>query len=433
MNCLSLTETKWFAWLISAAVFLADAQSAPAQPSPTSAQPAPDEAEPVRYPYMGKTRELMVGPDTWFRFGVQAQVWVNYQQSANRVMGDDGGYSYDVFLRRARLIASAQFFKNVHALILLDSPNLGRTTVTGTGEAQVVSKGFTPAIIQDAFVQLRVVGEAFMIEGGLMVIPFSHNGLQSTTGYLPLDVSNTAAVVAGTATSVLRDVGMQIKGYVLDERLEYRLGTFSGLRQGPNGDNPPAHNAPRVTGHLQYQFFDTEKGYVYSGYNFGKKKLVGLSAGFDFQKADDVGEDSTTAYKAFSAGVFGSWPISGHVDPNGGDEIDFNAEYYRYDGGTTFSAIPEQNDANVEIAYYRKSLNASAFARFEIQEMADDAAGAAGTAGNRRWFGGGFKYFVAENSLHFTLAYNRTQYPDADEDAVNSTNQLTLQMQAFYY
>ena len=419
---------KWFACLAAAALVPAMASgSAAAQPAPEAA-PAPE-----TYPHMGKTHEIMVGPDTWFRFGVQAQLWINYQQSPTRVDDSDGGYAFDELLRRARFIVAAQLVKNVSAFILFDSPNLGRTTVTGSGDTLAVSKNFSPAIVQDAFAELKVAGDAFMIEGGLMVLPFSYNGLQSTTSYRVLDVSSTAAVLAGAATSAFRDVGLQFKGYLLDSKLEYRVGAFSGLRQGPDGADPAGHNPPRVAGRLHYQFFDVEKGYVYSGHTFGKRKLLGVGAGFDFQKPGEIGGASATAHKAFSAGVFGAWPLAGAASPEGGDELAFLGEFYRYDGGTAFAAIPKQNDVNAEVAYYNKGMRTSFFGRFEMQKFADDAVGQSGPAGNKLWFGAGLKYYVAESNLNFTLAYNRVQFPDADETAVNSTNQFTMQMQAFYY
>src|SRR5262249_8249162 len=149
---------------------------------------------------------------------------------------------------------------------------------------------------------------------------------------------------------------------------------FSGLRQPTNGNNPTAHNAPLISGKLQYQFFDPDaKGYVYSGMTYGKRKLLGVSAGFQFQKGDDLttalGTTTLNAYSAISAGILGAWPLAGEKDPKGGDEIAFAAEFYRYDGGvptdpadtsrgtfltgvtcaagTTCAAIPKQNDVNV--------------------------------------------------------------------------------------
>src|SRR5262249_53305072 len=149
--------------------------------------------------------------------------------------------------------------KNVGAFVLFDQPNLGLSAVTTPATETtpaVVSKTFSPAIVQDAFGEIKFYGDAFMLEVGLFVPPFSHNGLQSTSSWIPLDVANTAAVVAGAATVTLRDTGLQLKGYELDDHFEWRLGVFSGLRQPTNGNNPTAHNAPLISGKLQYQFFD---------------------------------------------------------------------------------------------------------------------------------------------------------------------------------
>ncbi len=394
---------------------------------------------------MGKTHEIMVGPDTWFRLGVQIQAWALYLQSPTTLAnGDQGGYSFDLYLRRARFFIGAQIMKGVGAFVLFDSPNLGRTTQTGAGTEMspfVTSKNFSPAIVQDAFAEVKLAGDAFMLEAGLMVVPFSHNGLQSTSSYLPLDVANTAAVLVATSTSVLRDTGFQLKGYELDDHLEWRLFIGSGLRQPAHDTVPLAHNAPRVTGHVQYQILDLDaKGYVYSGMTYGKRKLLGVSAGFDWQKGDDIGTGTTNSYYGISAGVFGAYPLAGDPSPKGGDEIAYEAEFYRYDGGVpspggtgsaTF-AIPKQNDFNVEVAYYNKDASLGVFGKFELAKYDDDSK-ALGAAGSKMWIGGGVKYFVQESLCNFTLFYQRTQFPDADDTKVNGVNQFTLQLQAFYY
>jgi hypothetical protein len=312
--------------------------------------------------------------------------------------------------------------------LMFDSPNLGKAVQTGTGDTATVSKGFSPTIVQDVFGEVKFAGDAFMLEGGLMIVPFSHNGLQATTTYLALDIGSSAAVFAGTATSALRDTGFQLKGYAFDDKLEWRLFTGSGLRQPANGDNPVAHNTPRVAAHLQYQFLDSDKGYFHSGMTFGHKKMFGASAGFDFQKADAVGGVSTDRYLAFSAGLFGALPLAGDASPQGGDELAWMAEGYYYDGGRTFPSIVKQIDLNAELAYYNK-VGFGVFGRFETKKVSDDI----NKAQNTLQFGGGLKWFIQESSCNFTLAYNRDGRPDAAPGAPSGTNQLVLQFQTFYY
>jgi hypothetical protein len=386
---------------------------------------------------MGKNHEIMVAKDVWLRFGLQAQVWADWQQSSTRVNGSDGAYSQNMFLRRARFIAAMQFLKNVNVWFQFDAPRLGQALAGGTAEAPTATKRFNAQdgggeILQDAWGEIKLAGDAFMLEVGLMVIPFARNELQSTTTFLTLDIGNTSALVPNTSGT--RDVGLELKGYLLDDHLEYRAGIFSGARQPANAaaGNPVAHNFFRLTGYLQYDFLDPEKGYVFAGHYYGKKKVLGVSAGVDFQKNDSPLVD---AYLAFSGAIFGNWPLSGEANKAGGDEIAFIGQFYHYDGGGTTGAVPtllKQNDFLVEAAYYNKDLSLGIFGKFEMQKFTEDA----DKAGNTMWFGGGLRYYVSENVCHFTLAYNRVQFPDAPTSgmgAKNNTNEITLQTQFYYY
>jgi hypothetical protein len=392
---------------------------------------------------MGKAHEIMLGPDTWLKVGLQAQVWADYQQVAARSGGNDGGYTDNLFLRRGRVLLAAQFTKNVNAFFQLDVPRLGQALAGGTADAPTATKRFNAQdgggmIVQDAFGEVKLSDDDVMLEAGLMIVPFGHNELQSTLTFLTLDLSTVAALIPNTSGT--RDVGFQLKGYVADDKLEYRVGVFSGLRQPANATagNPVGHDFFRVAGHFQYQLFDVDKGYTYAGTAFGKKKLVGLSAGFDFQKGDDL-----DAYYGVSAGAFAAWPLAGEAQKGGGDELGLLLEYYRYDGGygstppKPTAGVPKQNDILVEAAYYNKDLALSFFGKFEMQKFEDDATGKAAptsnAAGNKMWIGGGLKYYVADNMCNFTLAYNRVQYPDADSNAYNGTNEFTLQAQFFYF
>ena len=255
--------------------------------------------------------------------------------------------------------------------------------------------------------------------------------LTSSSTPLTLDGSNTAALLP--ATTGQRDVGLQLKGFVLGEHLHYRVGVFSGIRQPVNAaeGNPVGHNFFRVAGYLQYNLFDSEKSYNFGGNYFGKKKILGASVGFDAQKND---APQTDAYWALSAALFGAWPLGG-ANKDGGDEIGFLLQYHRFDGGGATGAAPallEQNDFLGELAYYNKALHFGVFGKFEAQRFADDA----NQAGNTLWFGGGARYFLYENVCNFTLAYNRAQFPDAPTSgtgARNATSQVTLQAQFNYY
>ena len=442
--------SRWF-WssLVVAVLLLAPAlATAQAPPPPPPAEPAqigppgpvpPTTPPPQTFPAKGAApTQILLTPDTYLRFGFQGQAWVNYQQA----LSDAGNYSLDLYLRRARFFAAAQFFGDLSVFVLFDTPNLGRAVQTGTGDTATVSKGFSPAIVQDMWGELKLMGDQLILTAGLMVVPFSHNGLQSTSSYLGLDISNTAAVLVGTATSVLRDTGFQLKGYELDDHLVFRLFVGQGVRQPAHDDVPVSHNMPRITGHIQYAILEPDvKGYVFQGMTYGRKKMLNVSAGFDVQKGDDVGTTKTNAYWAVSASVNGSWPLSGESSPKGGDEISYLAEFYHYDGGVpdaggsgapTF-AIPPQNDFDIEASYFNKELKLGVFGRVEMRKVSDGQSAAVKAANNNFWIAGGLKYYVRESFCNFTLMYQRTQFSDAAAGAPDGTNQFVLQLQVYVF
>jgi hypothetical protein len=75
----------------------------------------------------------------------------------------------------------------------------------------------------------------------------------------------------------LRDLGMGARGFFLKDKLQYRFGVFQGEREAN------ARNSLRTSGYVQYDFFDSETGYTFAGRALGKKKILGLDAGFDAQ------------------------------------------------------------------------------------------------------------------------------------------------------
>lgn len=410
-----------------------DQQAQPPQgpeATPPAELPKPEEAKPT-FPTMGPTgNELVLSENFFIRPGLMLQEWTELLQ--DRVIqsdGDDGGYQLNTFLRRARVFFGGAVFKKITYLLLLEASNLGRTATAPDGTS---SKLFNTLLFQDAWASFNF-NPAFTVQTGLFLVPFCRNILQSTSTYLTLDVMATSATyIAATQTSTLRDTGLQIKGQLAGEHLEYRLGAFQGIRQSsPQAGAQGGKNPFRFAGYVQYEFLDPEAGYVFNGHYFGKKRVAGVSAGFDYQKLDGADRD---AYWAVSAAAFATIPLNG--DPKtGGDEIAGVVQFLHFDPGTTLAPPPapggvaEQNDIGAELAYYNKGIHGSLFGKFEMRNNSDDIYEAA----NLRIFGGGVKYYLAEAAANFTLAYNRIETPDAPDTVFNPVNQLVLQIQLAYY
>ncbi len=345
---------------------------------------------------------IKVGDHVSLRFGGQIQAWGDVAEDA------DGYYTKNILIRRLRLIMGGQVARQVSMYLQADVTNLGLVTAKGPGinilDAFLSYKPFAAS-------ESAALRDAFTLDAGLFLVPISRNGLQSTLTFLPLDAGTTTGVAAFNGL-VLRDTGIQLRGHLFDARLEYRVACFQGLRDLANG-----RNSLRFAGFLQFNFFDREKGFAFHGYNYGKSRILALSAGVDVQGS----------YRTYSAALAASQPVFK------GDEINALVQYFHYEGGTTVPTIPVQNDVLVELAYYISGISLAPFAKVESQYFVD---GAINQNKGVTYVGGGLKYFVADSNFNIGLAYTRTlPRSDSTTDSVArpGLNRFTLQLQAFYY
>jgi hypothetical protein len=379
-------------------------------------------------PTIGPGREIKIGEHFALKLGLQAQVWGNVVQdpSAQMMVAEEDGYQNNIYLRRARILTSVKPWDNIELFVLVEGSDLGKANAAGT------AKGSNIAIL-DAFGEVKF-HDAFIVTVGQQLVPVNRQTLQGTTTYLGLDIGNTsAASINALQTAVLRDVGLQIKGTVLNDRLEYRAGVFSGIREPATTEpmSPSAENLPRFTGFMQYNFLDPDKGYVFNGTYYGKKRILGLAAAADFQKGVDL-----DPYRAFSVAAFAAYPIFGANPKTGADEIAALFQFVNYDGQETAPTLLKQNDFLAEVAYYNKATKLSFFGKFEGMFFADqEQIPGAESDRNVLWFGGGLKYHLLENLTNFTLAFQRMELPNAPmpEGARTGANQFTFAAQVLYY
>ncbi len=276
-----------------------------------------------------------------------------------------------------------------------DSPNLGKTPKAPTS-------GF---MLQDAFLEWKPT-KVFQLDGGLFFVPLSRNALQSTLSYYTLDLSPLTTVNnSSTQSAALRDLGFQARGFFLDDRLQYRVAAMQGERDAN------ARNSLRTAAYLQYDFFDTETGYVFVGTALGKKRILAI----------DVGGDKQGTYRGLSANVAFDQPV------NKGDEIGGQFQYFHYDGRDKFTAIPDQNDWFVEAAYYVHRAKAQPFGKFESQQFI----AAANRTKDIHRAGGGFNYYIHGQNLKWTVQAMHTL--PLNGSAIRPNNELTVQLQVFYF
>jgi hypothetical protein len=332
---------------------------------------------------------IKVNDDVWFRFGIQLQGWADWNQSPV-----NNGYAENLYLRRDRFLVTGSVAPGVTFFFQTDQPNLGKTVKTS------LTTGF---VVQDAWMEWKI-NDAFAIDGGKFLVPLSRNELQSTVSFLTLDISPTSTVfLAPTGTDATRDTGFEAKGYLINGgHLEYRYAVMQGIRQ------EGSRNGFRNSAYLQYDFFDTERGYVYAGTNLGNKKILALSGGYDGQ----------SNYHAYSADLFWNLPDAAK------DELGGQVQWVHYDGNTFIPTLPRQNDYLVELAYYISAAKFQPFGKWEQQKFVADSQMKNDVT---RW-GAGFHYYVYGQNLKLSAQYLRIM-PKAP---IKDTNEFTLAMQVWY-
>ena len=242
---------------------------------------------------------IKVNEDVNFKFGVlgqfQADTISNPEPEPN---------TNNLFVRRLRLMFAGQVAKNVTFFVQTDAPNLGKELPAG--------KNIQPSVIlQDAYASVKVA-DALIFDAGLVFVPGSRDNLTLTATLLPIDYGPFTFSDATPEESTLgRDTGFQARGYLLGNRLEYRLGAFQGFRDA-GSDNPF-----RYAGRVQYNLLDTEQGYLYTGTSLGKKKILAVGATFDAQRD----------FRAYDADVFFDHPL-------GPGAVTCQFDYNHFDGGS---------------------------------------------------------------------------------------------------
>src|SRR6185436_4237931 len=187
-----------------------------------------------------------------------------------------------------------------------------------------------------------------------------------------------------------RDTGLQAKGYLFNKKLEYRAGVSQGMRDTPNREL-------RYTARVQYNFFDPETGFFYTGTYLGKKKVLSIGGGVEHQHD----------YKGYATDVFFDYPVKGGA-------ITTQLDLIRFDGGDFLRTLKDQRSTLFEAGYLIGKTNIQPI----VQASKRSFAGNGGVDENR--FGAGINYFIKGHNANVKAIYNRI-----DLDGVSATSQLT--------
>jgi hypothetical protein len=268
---------------------------------------------------------------------------------------------------------------------------------------------------------------ALTLDMGLILIPLTHQSLQGAVSLNTLDYHSFLIKYPKDSTKVWRDTGVQVRGLLLNDRLQYRAGIFGGIR-GQVGRLDAANNPlpdlnpegyPRFAGHVRFNLFDPEPDFFYSGTYLGKKRIVSIGLGADYQPLASAAGAFVNDYLALGGDVFVDYPIGEN------QEVVFQLNAIRYWHG---SASPSSGFGLFAEASYRwKSLGPV----LGIDWFASDT----GT-GDLQALHLGFNYWlnghVANVKLDLALEKDVAAQKAASLEAAKWITVATLQTQLFF-
>lgn len=261
------------------------------------------------------------------------------QMRGESINPDVGSSQKDLFFRRLRLLAGGKINDQWSFFFETDTPNLGK------GDSD-------DFFMQDFVVTYKPNSDAFMLDFGQLLGAVTYNSSQSAVSLMATDYGSTSFVWAGALdTKVGRDYGVRARGYVLDDRLEYRASILQGNRGADSS------NSLRFLGRVMYNVFGAQKGLFYTGTTLGTKRLLSFGVSYDTQE-----DYQTTSFDAFWDQPVGD-----------GNAFTAQASWSNVDGDDFLPSLPEQDNIMVEAGFYFSSMKLLPFVQYTSRDFDSEA------------------------------------------------------------
>ncbi|MFH0977613.1 MAG: hypothetical protein V1874_17680 [Spirochaetota bacterium] len=272
--------------------------------------------------------KLSYGDHRWIAIHglIQAQAYsMNEYDSEAGESESDAKWASGFQVRRSRFILNGEAAKNVEFFIQTDDILIGKNGSGSQNSSDKTSSGTTETTnhthttkdskgvyTQDAFINYKF-SNAFEVAAGLICLPFMHHNLESAASLLGVDY-NSLVIPAGTTSNEWRDTGVEIRG-IAKRVFDYRIGVFRGQARDLKGtpektDDINPDNWPRFCGRIQLNFADPETGFFYSGNYLGKKNVLSIGGGIDFQKDASIIDGELGNYLALTGDATIDYKVS---------------------------------------------------------------------------------------------------------------------------
>jgi len=345
---------------------------------------------------------------------VQTEGLINESGAPN---GND--VSYDIFVRRTRLLVNGDISQNFSYLFQIDNANFGKFgNFTGRAIVQDAWIGWAPTGITG--------GNVIYIDAGLLLIPISRHLLNSTTNFITADVHTDEFRIPGNQFPGLRDTGVQVRGWWLDKKIGFRGGVYEGYAPfvqtggvaGANGCTATGAGCitpkryPQFAGFINFDIIGTEEGgWLYGAYKWAKDPVlsVGVSGVYQADAIRNTGINpggNVTSQRLASADVYLNFPqtenaelvieATGYLNGNGSGNSGTGKGFF-VDAGYRFGFVAPYASYS-----YFKTDGCDDLLLTTTQTT---ACLASVDVGNSRNFKAGLNFFFNKNLNHLNLEF----------------------------
>jgi hypothetical protein len=270
--------------------------------------------------------------------------------------------------------------------------------------------------VQDAFGTFKALGDALKFDMGYMLPPSTHNADQGAGTLYSWDYFSNSFRNSNSFNSsgapVGRDAGLQVRGLVLNDHLEYRAGLFQGRRNVAANGKVGGSNFFRFAARAQVNIFDPETGFFYAGTYLGTKKVLSFGAAVDVQGG----------YTHLGADAFADLPVGPGVATAQVNVAHYDGKDFIVAGGVS-TPLAKQTSVMAEAGYLIDAIDLSPIVRFERQWIDP-------TSTHETRVGGGVAFWPYSHGFNVKAFYLRVT-PDAPGQ--HGFNQINIQTQVYVF
>lgn len=211
-----------------------------------------------------------------------------------------GHFNTDIFLRRASLSIGGTAYKMFTYYLKLETGRFGaRGNYSTSSQIQDAYLGYVPVTY-------------FNIEGGFLKTPLSRPSVDSSPQTNSLE--GVGDILLYPNTRAQRQMGLQVRGLVLDRWLLIRGGIYEGARYGFSGGNPATpplqrvnpNGWPMLAGMLRLNLIGYEPQYTYPALYLDGTSHMSVGIGAQYQASSGAPQPNGTVadYLALAADFY---------------------------------------------------------------------------------------------------------------------------------